>query len=227
VDHDDHGQPANHKTESPAAMAPWLQSPLAPPKSRLGKGGAFALVALAHVSVLVGLASVHPQVRSKFGESLQVVMVTEPEGKNVPPPTMPLPRLQNFDLPVDPVVLDIADPDASAISVRSQPEEAAQAQPTQAVATPKVVSSVEYVREPAAKYPASARVLKQHGTVTLRALIDPSGRAREVVVHQSSGFRTLDDAGRQAVLNALFKPYTENGQAQAVYVFIPIEFGMV
>jgi protein TonB len=56
-------------------------------------------------------------------------------------------------------------------------------------------------------------------------LVDADGHAREVSLQRTSGYRTLDDAARTAVLNALFKPYTENGQSLPVYVLVPIEFG--
>jgi protein TonB len=132
--------------------------------------------------------------------------------------------MPTLDLPVVPVDIEIAAPEAVSIAVTSQPAEPAAA-PSAAVGTPKTVSSVEYIREPTVKYPPAARALKQRGTVTVRALIDVNGTAREVNVLRSSNFRLLDDAARTAVLNALFKPYVENGHALPVYVLIPIEFG--
>jgi protein TonB len=153
-------------------------------------------------------------------------MVSDLQSKDVPQPQMQLPRMPTFDLPVEPVVIDIADPDTTAITVTTRPIEPASAAATAAVGTPKTVSSVEYIREPLVKYPQAARVLKQRGTVTLRALIDVEGTAREVDVQTTSGYRVLDDAARAAVLNALFKPYIEGGHALPVYVFIPIEFGL-
>ena len=154
-------------------------------------------------------------------------MLSELQSKDVPPPPIQLPRLPTFDLPVEPVIIDIAaEPDTTAITVAARPSEPVASAATPAVGTPKTVSSVEYIREPVVKYPQAARVLKQRGVVTLRALIDIEGLAREVDVQTSSGFRVLDDAARTAVLNALFKPYIESGHALPVYVFIPIEFGL-
>jgi protein TonB len=135
--------------------------------------------------------------------------------------------MPEFELPAVPEIeIEVAVADSNAITVAAMPVASAAASPTIAsVTTPKLVSEVEYVREPVAKYPAAARTMKQSGVVTLRVLIDASGRAREVNVHRSSGYKLLDDAARKAVLSALFKPYTENGSAQPVYVLIPIEFG--
>jgi len=210
---------------APASNPAWFYAEPSQPKSKFGKGGAFALVVLAHVLAFMGLANMSQSVRERFTAPLQVVNIAEPQAaKDVPPP--PKPQLQRFEVPVEPIVLDIADPEATPITVRTQPQEVTAAPQPLAAAAPKLVSSVEYVREPAAKYPSAARALKQHGTVTLRVLIDASGRAREVTVHRSSGHKLLDDAGRKAVLDGLYKPYTENGQAVPVYVFIPIEFSV-
>ena len=214
-------QPANDSR----LASPWFQPLPAQPKSILGKGGTFALVAAAHVLVFFGMANLPQSIRERITAPLQVVSIVEEQVTNdLPPP--PKPQVQNFDVPVEPIVLDIADPDSMAITVRAQPQEAVAAPQTPTTVQPKMVSSVEYVREPAAKYPAAARALKQRGVVTLRVLIDAAGRAREVTVHRSSGHKLLDDAGRKAVLDGVYKPYTENGHALSVYVLIPIEFSV-
>lgn len=203
--------------------APWLQ-PVAHQKSLFGKSGLLIVVALGHLAAFILLALVPATPKQSVVAPLQVHMVSEPqtEQRNEPPPPV---RLQNFnmELPVEPLVIDMASEPNNAITVAVKSEPAQSS--TEAVAQPKLVSSVEYVREPAARYPAAARATKQRGTVTLRALIDPQGHAREVNVHRSSGHRLLDDAARVAVLGALFKPYRENGRALPVYVLIPIEFG--
>jgi protein TonB len=208
-----------------AAVAPvWLRPAQLKSTSRFGNSTLFAIVVLVHAVAFYVFSHLPQQVTHAIAQPIQVVTLAEPESKDVPLPPTPLPRMPAFDLPIEPVVIDIATPDTSAITVTARPAEPV-ASNNAAVGTPKTVSSVEYIREPAVKYPPAARALKQHGTVTLRALIDVDGRAREVNVHRSSNFRTLDDAARSAVLNALFKPYVENGHAMPVYVFIPIEFG--
>ena len=89
---------------------------------------------------------------------------------------------------------------------------------------PKLISTIEYVRPPAPRYPRTARSLGQRGLVILRALIDVNGHATEVIVHRSTGFSALDEAARRAVLEAAFKPYEEDGRRQPAFVLIPIEF---
>jgi protein TonB len=178
---------------------------------------------LVHALAAYALTHLPSQVKDIVMQPLQVAIVAMPQSadeKPLPPPTM---QQQNISLPVEPVFLIAAEPAVTAISVQSQPVETTTT--SYATVAPKVVSTVEYIREPQPKYPPAARALKQRGTVLLRVLVDAEGHAQEVSLHRTSGHRALDDAARTAVRNALFKPYTENGQTLPVYVFVPIEFG--
>jgi protein TonB len=91
-------------------------------------------------------------------------------------------------------------------------------------AGPKTISGVEYLRAPQPVYPAMARRMGETGVVTLRVLIGEKGLPEQVVVQKSSGSPHLDEAGRQAALRALYKPYLEDGKAVPVYVLVPINF---
>jgi periplasmic protein TonB len=207
------------------ALEHWMHPP-AQSSSLSRKGGALAIVALVHVVAVVVLAQMSPPTHETASQPLQVVSIAAPQIEEDAPPPPPQPRLPEIALPVEPMI-DIATPEpTNAITVAMRPTESTPA-PTRTGATsePKMVSTVEYIREPIAKYPPAARALKQRGIVMLRALIDHTGHAREVDVHRSSGYRLLDDTARQAVLKALFKPYSENGHSIPVYVLIPIEFG--
>jgi protein TonB len=90
--------------------------------------------------------------------------------------------------------------------------------------TPKTVSGVEYIRAPQPIYPSIAKRMGETGTVMLRVLIGEKGNAEQVIVHKTSGSTNLDEAGRQAVLRALYKPFIEDGKAVPVYVLIPVNF---
>jgi len=216
-------EPKQSSTAAPVTPSAWIQD--APTTSPLRKGGSFAIVVLVHAIVLYGISHIAPQLRTETPTPLQVVTVNVPQSdEDTPPPPVPVLRLPELNPPIEPII-DIAVVDSNAITVAARPAEPTTAATTATVGAPKVVSSVEYIREPRAKYPPAARALKQRGTVMLRAMIDSSGHAREVNVHHSSGHRLLDDTARDAVLNALFKPYMENGHSIPVYVFIPIEFG--
>jgi protein TonB len=93
-----------------------------------------------------------------------------------------------------------------------------------APAVPHTVSSVEYIRPPQPVYPAMSRRLGETGTVVLRILIGVQGQPEQVLVQKSSGSSSLDEAGRQAALRALFKPHLEDGKPVAVFVLVPLNF---
>jgi len=181
---------------------------------------------LLHVVAAVALTQLSPmRPKAAAPQSIQWVSVAMPV-REAPRPELPAPELVPTEatLPLAPVIEIQSEAAITLASNVSVPV------PTQAPSASgdvvKMVSVVEYVREPLAKYPPAARALKQRGVVTVRALIGVDGRAHEVHVHKSCGYKLLDDAARTAVLAALFKPYAENGRSQPVYVLIPIEFGV-
>ena len=91
-------------------------------------------------------------------------------------------------------------------------------------AAPKTITGVEYIRAPQPVYPSLARRMGESGIVMLRVLIGAKGQAEQVTIQKSSGSDKLDEAGRQAVLRALYKPYIEDGKAIPVYALVPINF---
>ncbi|MDQ5927397.1 MAG: periplasmic protein TonB, partial [Pseudomonadota bacterium] len=92
--------------------------------------------------------------------------------------------------------------------------------------TPRTVAitDVQYQRPPAPVYPRRSQRLGEAGEVWLKVLISADGRAAQVLVVRSSGFDALDHAAVAAMKAAIFKPYAENGVAQAVWVQTPIAF---
>ena len=93
-----------------------------------------------------------------------------------------------------------------------------------APSTPRTVSSVEYIKAPQLIYPNLSRRLGESGTVVLRILINEKGLPEQILVHKSTGYSNLDEAGRQAAQRALFKPMIENGKPVPVYVLVPLTF---
>jgi len=93
-----------------------------------------------------------------------------------------------------------------------------------APATPRTVSSVEYIKAPQLVYPNMSRRLGESGTVVLRILINEKGLPEQILIHKSSGYNSLDEAGRQSAQRALFKPMVENGKAVPVYVLVPLTY---
>ncbi|NEX59826.1 energy transducer TonB [Noviherbaspirillum galbum] len=109
-----------------------------------------------------------------------------------------------------------ASPSASAYSTPSAPSAPAQ---------PKTVSSgIEYIQPPRPEYPNGARRLGEEGKVMLRVLVNERGVAERIEIQKSSGSPRLDEAARQAVLRAVFKPYAEDGKPVPMYALVPIAF---
>jgi protein TonB len=143
------------------------------------------------------------------------VKLEAPKLDVVPPPQLAI------DVPPEaPAVLNIAtsapeeQPVAPAAEKRSHPD------------APVLVSDVEYLRPPVPRYPVMARRAQQQGVVYVRVLVDEEGRARDVQVSRSSGFALLDEAARQCVRDALFKPYRQDGVARSVEVVVPVAFSL-
>jgi protein TonB len=94
-----------------------------------------------------------------------------------------------------------------------------------APATPKTISSgVEYIQKPQPEIPAASKRMGETGTVMLRVLVDEKGRPESVDIQKSSNFPRLDEAAKQAMRRARFKPNIDDGKPTRVYVIAPIVF---
>ncbi|HEY6925520.1 MAG TPA: energy transducer TonB [Steroidobacteraceae bacterium] len=88
------------------------------------------------------------------------------------------------------------------------------------------LSDVAYLQPPIPRYPPESRRAREEGLVILRVLIDESGHASNINVYRSSGHPRLDEAAREAVRRALFKPYRDSGVARAAVAMVPVEFSL-
>jgi len=75
-------------------------------------------------------------------------------------------------------------------------------------------------------YPRDAARMHQHGTVTLSVLVGADGVPQTIQIEKSSGFRSLDEAARDAVRHWTFQPGTRNGVASALWARVPITFSL-
>lgn len=98
--------------------------------------------------------------------------------------------------------------------------------PAQPATPPTISTGVEYVQPPQPEYPPMSRRMHEEGKTVLRVLIDDHGRAKRIEISKSSGSPRLDEAARQAMSRAVFKPHTENGKAVEAYVIAPITFDL-
>lgn len=77
---------------------------------------------------------------------------------------------------------------------------------------------------PPPEYPWEARRRGWEGRVLLRVRVGSSGQALSVEVVDSTGYRALDEAAKQAVQGWTFVPAMQGGQVVACEVEIPIRF---
>jgi protein TonB len=153
----------------------------------------------------------------------KTVEVAQKAPSIAPPPLPVLPVVVENTITPPPAPVRASEPAPAPVVVA--PVASAPAAPP-APAGPRVISAVEYIRAPQPVYPSSSRRLGEQGVVTLRVLVNEKGYAEQASIQKSSGSSNLDEAGRTAVMRALFKPYIEDGKAQSVYVVVPINFQM-
>lgn len=215
----------------PTMFAPFPGS-VARPSSRFLS---FVVILLAHCALFYalqhGLMSKALQILPK--ETI-VTLIQAPHTPPAPAKALPLPA-KNLSQPATlPTIADLIVPAFShvsehAISVPSAPPVATGApEPSMPApaALPKQVSAVEYLQAPQADYPPLARRMGEEGKVVLRVLVNEQGRAENVEIQKSSGFNRLDDAARQALLRARFKPYVEDGKALMMLATATISFSL-
>jgi periplasmic protein TonB len=194
------------------------------------------LVCVAHVVAIVGLLQVGA-VREAVREAVPIFAglihafppPIEPEASPIPrtvrriapPPIIAAPPSRTQATPEFVVsstpAEDVVAPEASAAPAVAV---------AGSVAPPRTLSATEvgYLEPPRVTYPAISRRLGEEGRVLLRVLVDPQGHPAQVVLSQSSGHARLDEAATSAARRARFRPYSENGVAQTVWVLLPIVF---
>lgn len=86
-------------------------------------------------------------------------------------------------------------------------------------------SSAAYLNNPLPTYPAMSRRLGETGRVIVRVLIGPDGRAQDARIQRSSGFDRLDEVALDTARNRWrYVPGTRNGQPEAMWFNVPINF---
>jgi protein TonB len=141
-----------------------------------------------------------------------------------PPPDLPAP---SFPVPPPPPPKPVAKPQPKP-QPQPQPQQAAPAPAAPQNSGPRTVyaSQVAYLNPPRPIYPVRSRRSGEAGTVMVRVLIDATGNPEQAGVQHSSGHAALDESAVSAVKAARFRPYTEGGVPQPVWVLVPINFVM-
>lgn len=147
----------------------------------------------------------------------------QPPLPDLPPPTFPVPAPPPKPKPPPPKPRQ-ATPTAPPSEAPPQPSAAPPAQQ----AGPKTVTDAQvgYLTRPSPIYPMRSKRMGEQGTVTVRVLVDPTGRPAQVALQKSSGHPDLDEAALSALRAARFRPFVDAGIAQAVWVVCPIGFAL-
>ncbi len=189
---------------------------------------AAVLVVGLHAAVLGGLMAMPPlRAMLEADRAVEVWLIAGPDTAAVPMP----------DVTFEVAAPDVAAPElplpesvpapASSLAITlplAVPAPAATTDAPGAVAPEVDAASVEYLVAPSPRYPPASKRLREQGVVTLRVLVAADGKPATVEVAQSSGSARLDAAAREAVLHAMFRPYSDGGQPRAAWVRVPIEF---
>jgi protein TonB len=156
-----------------------------------------------------------------------------------PPPVKPPPPIELQRLPVKPpptrVAKQVEVPPVLSPPVATTEGSATMVPPapvTDTIAPPAVQAgpveaTLAYVTAPAPKYPHQAISSHMQGTVTLRVLVDETGKPLDVVIESSSGHDLLDRAARDQVLAKWrFQPAQSNGHKVQAWARIPVTFDL-
>lgn len=114
---------------------------------------------------------------------------------------------------------------AAAAPVAPTPVQPQSSALTQMAATQdNVVQDARYLKKSPPPYPKRAYDLGQQGQVVLHALVDASGKPKNLKLVDSSGYKLLDQAALVAVKAWEFEPVRQNGSAISAWVRVPVEF---
>ncbi len=80
------------------------------------------------------------------------------------------------------------------------------------------------VERKAVDYPVESLRKGETGSVTIRVRINADGNPSDAKVEQSSGFRNLDRAARQAVMRWTYAPKIVNSVAVESEILVPVDF---
>lgn len=196
--------------------------PLGPQSPRVIVG---CVIALTHAAAIYGLTTLGSRASSGVASApVAVRFIVQQEA----PPSWRPPEVRTVAQPIvaNAPQLPLLETERSSDRVITPPPQLPPLTRSDERAAPRLVSAVEYLREPAPHYPPQSRRLREQGVVVLRVVIDERGRACNIEIESSSGYARLDRAAREAVASAEFRPYLENGAARRAQVLIPIEFSL-
>ncbi len=175
-----------------------------------------------------------------LAEIIEPTPVADPPPAPPPPPKTPPPKkltpppppqlAARPELPPAPAApVGVIDPPPPPPVVEPTPPAppAPPAPPPAPPAPPKIElpsSDADYLANPKPAYPPISKRLGEQGKVVVRVLIGVDGMAQRAEVRSSSGYERLDKAAYDTVLRWRYVPGKRNGQVEAMWFNVPINF---
>jgi protein TonB len=192
------------------------------------KGGAGAIFTVAVHAVVIALLLLARSHISSEAVPMAVAILSDPPQQNKEQPVIQRPVISNniaaLHIPQPDILLaDNAPSNAIAVTTSAPVSSAvtkAQPAPTQ----PRF--DADYLNNPAPRYPALSRRLREEGVVMLRVYVLPSGLPDTVELKRSSGSTRLDESALVAVRQWRFLPARSGDIAVAAWVLVPIAFSL-
>jgi protein TonB len=194
-----------------------------------GRVGALLIAGLAHGLFLYALLVAFRVPRAVRPERLFVVRVLDAGRVPSPvakPPTLTPPGHPPSVLLITPVAVDIV-PEMPAPAVAPEAAiPAPQGAPVQASTQPEALpfATLAVVHAVRPVYPVASIHAREQGSVIVGVLVDEHGRASELRVLRSSGFRRLDDSAMAAIGQWRFSVTTDGSRARSEWTRVEWQF---
>lgn len=206
-------------------------------ESVLRKALRFVIIAGAHGAVLASalMLLVRPDLVAE-GQRIYVRLIENAPRIEPQPPVIqearPLPMVKQQTVrrpdPPPPIISSASETQSTGFAVAPPPPSPPTPPAAEAPAAPPTVTEASYdanyLHNPKPAYPISARRMGDEGKVLLRVRVSTDGSALAVQIGQSSGFPSLDEAARDAVLRWRFVPARRGNDAIESWVGVPIVF---
>ncbi len=220
---------------APSRSEPAMQVDAAPPAAFSGFAGGgpnwtvIGTIAGLHAAVIglllttgaVHIGNAPPPVHVNFVEE-----IVQPEVQ--PPPPLELEPVQT-EVFIPDVIVEAPPPPPTITASPTPPAPKVVAAPTVRVSEAPVIPpdfTADQLNNPGPRYPSASRRSREEGTVMLKVLVSPDGRAQELLVATSSGFTRLDEAALATVKRWAFLPAKKAGKAVSAWVLVPVTFAI-
>ncbi len=188
-----------------------------------------------HTAAIAGVLSYAPARQTLLDIAPVMVSLLPPQKPEIPQQLpKPKPVVKQAYRKVDPIPQTVlttpeSAPAPAATVAPPPPTEPRPAEPVAAtqpapVAPPRF--NANYLNNPAPRYPAVSRRLREEGRVTLRVFVDAQGLPARIELRTSSGYERLDHIALETVRQWKFVPARRGDEAISAWVLVPISFSL-